>query len=61
MRSPPHSRLNGALTAAVANHRELIGALRRRDVDAVVGLTGSQFADGVQRLIGRLEEIGLWS
>jgi DNA-binding GntR family transcriptional regulator len=47
--------------AAVANHRELIGALRRRDVDTVVRLTGGQFTDGAARLIARLEEIGLWS
>lgn len=47
--------------AAVAGHRELIAALRRRDVDAVVRLTSGEFTDGAQRLITRLEEIGLWS
>ena len=47
--------------AAVANHRELIAALRRRDVGAVVRLTSSQFTDGAQRLTARLDEIGLWS
>jgi DNA-binding GntR family transcriptional regulator len=46
---------------AVAGHRELIAALRRRDVDAVVRLTNGEFADGAARLIARLEEIGLWS
>jgi len=48
-------------TAAVASHRGLIAALRRRDVDTVVRLTTGQFTDGAQRLIARLEEIGLWS
>jgi DNA-binding GntR family transcriptional regulator len=47
--------------AAVACHRELISALRRRDVDTVVKLTGGEFSDGAQRLIARLEEAGLWS
>lgn len=46
---------------AVAGHRELIDALRRRDVSRVVRLTGSEFTDGAQRLITRLEESGLWS
>ena len=46
---------------AVENHRELIGALRRRDVDAVVCLTRSQFTDGAARLTARLDEIGMWS
>jgi DNA-binding GntR family transcriptional regulator len=48
-------------TNAVARHRELIAALRRRDVDTVVRLTSGQFTDGGERLIARLEEIGLWS
>ncbi len=47
--------------AAVANHRKLIGALRRHDVDTVVRLTSGEFTDGAARLIARLEEIGLWS
>jgi DNA-binding GntR family transcriptional regulator len=47
--------------SAVAGHRELIAALRRRDVDTVVRLTGGEFADGAQRLIARLDESGLWS
>ena len=46
---------------AVAGHRELIAALRRRDVDTVVRLTGAEFTDGAQRLIARLDESGLWS
>ncbi|MGX9789090.1 GntR family transcriptional regulator [Mycobacterium sp. MMS18-G62] len=46
---------------AVAGHRELIAALRRRDVDTVVRLTSGEFADGAARLIARLDEIGLWS
>jgi DNA-binding GntR family transcriptional regulator len=47
--------------SAVAGHRELIAALRRRDVDTVVALTAGEFTDGAQRLIARLEETGLWS
>jgi DNA-binding GntR family transcriptional regulator len=47
--------------AAVARHRELIAALRRRDADTVVRITSSEFTDGATRLIARLEEIGLWS
>jgi DNA-binding GntR family transcriptional regulator len=47
--------------AAVAGHKELIDALRRRDCAAVVQLTSDEFADGARRLITRLEEIGLWS
>jgi DNA-binding GntR family transcriptional regulator len=46
---------------AVAGHRELIDALRRRDVNTVVRLTSGEFADGAARLIARLDEIGLWS
>jgi DNA-binding GntR family transcriptional regulator len=46
---------------AVANHRELTAALRRRDAQTVVRLTDAQFTDGARRLTARLEEIGLWS
>jgi hypothetical protein len=45
----------------VAGHRELIAALRQRDVDTVVRLTGDEFTDGAQRLVDRLDEIGLWT
>jgi DNA-binding GntR family transcriptional regulator len=45
----------------VAGHRELITALRRHDVDAVVRHISSEFTDGAARLIARLEEIGLWN
>lgn len=45
---------------AVASHRELIAALRRRDADTVVRLTTAQFTDGAVRLMVRLEKIGLW-
>jgi len=45
---------------AVANHRQLLAALRRRDADAAVELTGEQFSDGAQRLTARLDELGLW-
>jgi len=47
--------------AAVAGHRELIAALRRRDVDSVVRLTNGEFTDAAQRLVARLDEIGLWT
>jgi DNA-binding GntR family transcriptional regulator len=47
-------------TAAVASHTELVAALRRRDVNAVVRLTSDQFTDGARRLTARLDEIGLW-
>ena len=43
---------------AVANRRELIAALRRRDVDTVVRLTDVQFTDGARRLTARLDELG---
>jgi DNA-binding GntR family transcriptional regulator len=46
---------------AVAGHRELIEALRRRDVDSVVRLTSGEFSDAAERLVARLDEIGLWS
>jgi DNA-binding GntR family transcriptional regulator len=46
---------------AVASHRELIAALRRRDVDKAVRLTSGEFTDAAARLIARLDEIGLWS
>lgn len=46
---------------AVANHRAVTAALRRRDAETVVGLTDAQFTDGARRLMARLEEIGLWS
>ncbi|HZQ32580.1 MAG TPA: GntR family transcriptional regulator [Mycobacterium sp.] len=45
---------------AVENHRRLVAALRRRDSDEVVALTGSQFDDGLRRLIARLEKSGIW-
>jgi DNA-binding GntR family transcriptional regulator len=47
--------------AAVATHRELIEALRRRDVATVVRLTSGEFADAAERLVTRLGEIGLWT
>ena len=40
---------------AVDNHRQLIDALHRRDVDTVVSLTGWQFSDGARRLTARLD------
>jgi DNA-binding GntR family transcriptional regulator len=47
--------------AAVAGHRALIDALRRRDTDTVVRLTAGEFSDGAHRLIARLDQTGLWS
>lgn len=46
--------------AAVANHRELIAALRDKDIDEVVRQTRRQFDDAAERLTGRLDELGLW-
>jgi DNA-binding GntR family transcriptional regulator len=46
---------------AVHNHRELVAALRRRDVPEVVRLTACQFADGAKRLTARPEATGIWS
>lgn len=46
---------------AMANHRQLIAALRRRDADAAVQLTRDQFTDGARRLTARLDELGLWT
>lgn len=45
---------------AVAGHRELIAALRRGDAATVVRLSSGQFTAGAERLISRLEQIGLW-
>ncbi|HME49179.1 GntR family transcriptional regulator [Mycobacterium sp.] len=47
--------------AAVNNHRDLIAALRRRDVRTVLMLTNWQFTDGLRRLTARLDENGIWS
>jgi DNA-binding GntR family transcriptional regulator len=47
--------------SAVAGHRELTAALRRRDTERVVGLTAAEFTDGARRLIGRLDETGPWA
>lgn len=46
--------------AAVANHRELIAALRDKNIDEVVRQTRQQFDDAAERLTGRLDELGLW-
>lgn len=46
--------------AAVASHRRLIAALRRRDVHTVVDLTDQQFTDGLTRLLAWLDQVGLW-
>lgn len=60
---PPHIYTTDAQWGrhTVANRRELIAALRRRDVDSVVRLTDDQFTDGAQRLTARLDELGLWT
>lgn len=46
---------------AVDNHRQLLTALRRRDADEAVRLTGEQFSDGARRLTARLDALGVWS
>ena len=46
---------------AVESHRQLIAALRRRDIAEVVRLTDWQFTDGARRLTARLEETGIWN
>ena len=60
---PPHIYANDPQWGdhAVANRREMIAALRRRDVETVVRLTDSQFTDGARRLTARLDELGLWT
>lgn len=47
-------------SAAVAHHFELIAALRRHDVTAVVALTEAQFTDGLARLLAWLDRARLW-
>ena len=46
--------------AAVANHRQLIAALRRRDTAAVIEHTVWQFTDGARRLKETLEREGIF-
>jgi DNA-binding GntR family transcriptional regulator len=45
---------------AVNNHRELVAALRRRDIAAVVEHTHWQFTDGARRVTERLDSSGIW-
>ncbi|MGV0836855.1 GntR family transcriptional regulator [Mycolicibacterium thermoresistibile] len=47
--------------ATVARHRELIAALRRRDAETAMRVTVDQFTDSAQRLITRLDKVGIWS
>ncbi len=60
---PPHIFANDVQWGidALANHRQLIAALRSRDVDAVVRLTTEQFTEGARMLTARLDERGLWT
>lgn len=60
---PPHIYANDPEwgRTAVDNRREMIAALRRRDVETVVRLTDVQFTDGARRLTARLDELGLWT
>lgn len=46
---------------AVANHRQLIAALRVRDTAAVLELTGWQFSDAAKRLTEMLDKSGIWT
>lgn len=48
-------------SAAVANHRQTIAALRARDTDAVIEHTAWQFSDGCHRLLEHLDRIGIWA
>ena len=47
--------------AAVENHQQLIAALRRRDIAAVVEHTTWQFTDGARRLTEKLSRSGVWN
>jgi DNA-binding GntR family transcriptional regulator len=47
--------------AAVENHQQLIRALRRRDIAAVVAHTTWRFTDGARRLTEKLARSGVWS
>ncbi|GLP73026.1 GntR family transcriptional regulator [Mycobacterium antarcticum] len=60
---PPHIYANDPQWGhhSVVNRREMIAALRRRDVETVVRLTDAQFTDGARRLTARLDELGLWT
>ena len=60
---PPDVYANNAQWGidAVSNHRQLIAALRKHDVDTVVRLTTEQFTDGARMLTARLDELGLWA
>lgn len=46
--------------STVASHRRLIDALRRHDVETVIGVVEEEFADGYRRLIEQLERNGMW-
>lgn len=46
---------------AVANQRELVTALRRRDAEAAVRSTRALFDDSARHLTERLDELGIWS
>ena len=48
-------------TRAVANQRELVAALRRRDSEAAVRLTRALFTDSARHLTERLDELGIWA
>lgn len=47
--------------ATVATHRELIEALRCRDVDSAVRLTSGEFTAAAKQLVSRLDDVGLWT
>lgn len=53
--------IRGRCREAVQGHRELIAALRRRDVDTTVRLNGAQFTDGAARLISGSTRSGMWN
>ncbi|TGD89923.1 GntR family transcriptional regulator [Mycolicibacterium sp. CH28] len=59
---PPHIYVTDPSwgRAAVETHRQLIAALRRRDLPALAAITTAEFDDGVHRLLEQLERSGMW-
>lgn len=45
---------------ALQSHRRLVEAFRERDADTVIELISSQFSEGAELLIARLEKAGVW-
>ncbi|ETT23559.1 GntR family transcriptional regulator [Rhodococcus aetherivorans] len=47
-------------TTAVQTHARLIDALSRRDAAVAGAVTSEHFADGAERLVRHLDEVGIW-